>query len=124
MSLPGISTTKSITADVANQQETNSHISYCVTAKCHIIHTGTHAYHTICFSNTCHCSGTFIVNITHQHDYDRTHQAICCFACYFVGLVVELRKSRMRLANRELATHGLGVCVVDLEVVAAQKLHR
>jgi len=38
-------------------------------------------------SNTYLCSATFIVNITHQDDKDRTLQAICCHACYFVGLL-------------------------------------
>jgi len=32
---------------VANQSETNSHISYCVTAKSHIIHMGAHDRHLI-----------------------------------------------------------------------------
>ena len=32
---------------VANQSETNSHISYCVTAKSHIIHMGAHEHHLI-----------------------------------------------------------------------------
>jgi len=31
---------------VANQSETNSYISYCVTAKSHIIHLGTHEHPT------------------------------------------------------------------------------
>jgi len=32
---------------VVNQSETNSHISYCVTAKSHIIHMDTHEHHLI-----------------------------------------------------------------------------
>jgi len=32
---------------VANQSETKSHISYCVTAKSQIIHMGTHEHHPI-----------------------------------------------------------------------------
>ena len=32
---------------VANQSETKSHIFYCVTAKSHIIHMGTHEHHPI-----------------------------------------------------------------------------
>jgi len=32
---------------VANQSETKSHISYCVTAKSHIIHMGAHEHHLI-----------------------------------------------------------------------------
>jgi len=30
---------------MANQSETNNHISFCVTAKSHIIHVGTHEHH-------------------------------------------------------------------------------
>jgi len=36
---------------VANQSETKSHIFYCVTAKSHIIHMGTHEHHPISSSN-------------------------------------------------------------------------
>jgi len=32
---------------VVNQSKTNSHISYCVTAKSHIIHMDTHEHHLI-----------------------------------------------------------------------------
>jgi len=32
---------------VVNQSQTNSYISYCVTAKSHIIHVGTHEHHPI-----------------------------------------------------------------------------
>jgi len=30
----------------------------------------------------------FIVNITHQHDNDKTLQAIICYAHYLMGLLV------------------------------------
>jgi len=33
---------------MANQSETNSHISYCVIAKSHIIHMGAHEHLLIC----------------------------------------------------------------------------
>jgi len=38
---------------VANQSKTKSHISYCATAKSHIIHIGTHENHPI-FSSLTH----------------------------------------------------------------------
>jgi len=31
------------------------------------------------------CSAVLIVNITHQHDKDRTVQAICYYACFLAG---------------------------------------
>jgi len=37
---------------VVNRAETTSHISYCVTAKSHIIHMGTHEHHPIYSSVT------------------------------------------------------------------------
>ena len=58
---------------VANQSEPKSHIFYCVTAKSHITHMGTHEHHLITSSHT-HtdlCLARFIVNVTHQHDNDR-----------------------------------------------------
>jgi len=39
-------------------------------------------------SNTYLCLAKFIVNITHQHDKDRTLQAIYCYACYLLGLLI------------------------------------
>jgi len=39
-------------------------------------------------SNTYLCSSTFVVNIRHQHDNDRTLQAIYCNACHLVGHLV------------------------------------
>jgi len=38
------------------------------------------------YTHTYLCSATFVVNITHEHDNDRTLQAIYCYASYFVGL--------------------------------------
>jgi len=64
-------------AGVAKQSETKSYISYCATAKSHIIHMGTHEHKTISSSLThiLHfCLARFIVNITlthHQHDHGR-----------------------------------------------------
>ena len=34
------------------------------------------------------CLAGFIVNITHQHDNDRTLQSIYCYASYLVGLLL------------------------------------
>jgi len=34
------------------------------------------------------CLARFIVNITHQHDIDRTLQGIYCYACCLLGLMV------------------------------------
>jgi len=51
-------------------------------------------------SHTHLCSATF-VNIIHQHDIDRTLQAIYCYACYLVGLLVityELHETGQRTA--------------------------
>jgi len=41
-------------AGVANQSETNSHISYCVTAKSHIMHMGAHEEHNPIFASLTH----------------------------------------------------------------------
>jgi len=41
-------------AGVANQSETKSHISYCVTAKSHIIHMGAHEEHNPFSSSPIH----------------------------------------------------------------------
>jgi len=60
-------------AGVANQSETKNHISYSVTAKRYIIHTGTHDQNHIPSSHT---YARFIVNITNQHDNDRNSKAI------------------------------------------------
>jgi len=49
---------------------------------------GTHEHHPISSSHTYFCLARFIVNITHQHDNDRTLKAIYCCACYFVGFLV------------------------------------
>jgi len=77
-------------AGVANQLETKSHIPYCVTAKSRIIHIGTHEHHPASspHSHTYLCSAGFIVNVTHQHDNERTLHAIYCDVCYLVGLLV------------------------------------
>jgi len=62
---------------VANQSESKSHISYCVTAKSHTIHVSTHEHHpSLSHSHTYLYSARCIVNIAHQHDSDRTLQAI------------------------------------------------
>jgi len=76
-----------VVAGVANQSDTKSHISYCITAKNHIIHMmGTHERNpSLPHSHTYFCLARFVVNITnHQHDSDRTSQAIYCYACYLV----------------------------------------
>jgi len=39
-------------AGVTNQSKTKSYISYCITAKNHIIHMGTHEHHHISSSPT------------------------------------------------------------------------
>jgi len=71
---------------VVNQPETKSHISYYVNAKSHISHMGSHEHHPTSSSLThTPCSARYIVNITHQHDNDRTLQAVYCYACYLVG---------------------------------------
>jgi len=36
---------------MANQSETKRHIAYCVIAKSHIIHMGTHERHTCSYAN-------------------------------------------------------------------------
>jgi len=62
-------------AGVANQSETKSHISYCVTAKSLIIHMGAHEQMPF-LPHTYFCLARLIVNITHhQHDNDRTYKA-------------------------------------------------
>ena len=77
---------------MASQSETKSHISYCVIAKSRsmLLYTWPWAHMNISpslhHSHTHLCSATFVVNITHQHD--RTLQAIHCYACYLVGLLV------------------------------------
>ena len=39
---------------VANQSEIKSHISHCVTAKSHVIHTGAHEHHPIFSARVCY----------------------------------------------------------------------
>jgi len=74
---------------VAYQLEIKSHISYCVTPKSHIIHMGTREHHLIFpHTHTYLCSAWYIVYITQQHDKDRTLQAIYCYACCLMGLLV------------------------------------
>jgi len=51
---------------VANQSETKSQVSYCVTAKSHIIPMGTHEHNAISSSHTYFCIARFTVNITHH----------------------------------------------------------
>jgi len=41
-----------LSAGVANQSDSKSHISYCVTAKSHIVHMGTHEHNAISSSLT------------------------------------------------------------------------
>jgi len=61
---------------VANQSETKSHISYCVTAKSHIsIHGHINITPSLPHAHTYLCSARFIIIITHQHDSDRYLQA-------------------------------------------------
>jgi len=55
------------------------------------------------------CSARFIVNITHQHDNNRTLQAIYCYACYLVGLLVimqEPHETGHGLATPELEAYS------------------
>ena len=88
-----------------NQSETKNFISYCVTAKSHIIHMGTHEHHpSLSHSHTYLCSAKFIANISRQHDNDRTLQGVYCDARYLVGLLAiyvsaawNRAMSRMRL---------------------------
>jgi len=72
---------------VANQPETKSHISYCV--KKEKKDAWAHMYITpsLPHSHIYLCSSRFIV-ITQQHDNDRTLQAIYCYPCSLVGLLV------------------------------------
>ena len=64
---------------VANQSETNGHISYCVTAKSHIIHVGTHEHHPISSSRKHVPLLSYIYcNITHQHDKARIYKPFIC----------------------------------------------
>jgi len=57
-------------------------------------------------SNTFLSSARFIVNITHQHGNDRTFQAIYCYACYLVGLlVITYCKSRMKSGKEPHVGH-------------------
>jgi len=74
---------------VANQLETNSLVSYCVTARSHVMHTGAHEQDPISSCLTHIYWARFIANITnHQQDNDRTLQGIYCYACYLMGLLV------------------------------------
>jgi len=74
---------------VANQSETKNHISYCVIARV-TSYTWAHMNITpsLPHSNTYLGLARFIVNITHQHDNDRTLQGIYCYACYLVELLI------------------------------------
>jgi len=104
-------------AGVAYQSETKSHISYCVTAKSHIIHMGAHEEQPHLFLTHTHlCLARFIANLTHrQQDNYRTLQGIYCYVRYLVVLLVYLCKrcicmklgqvkSRMWLTSHRLAT--------------------
>ena len=105
-------------AGVANQSETKSHISYCVTAKSHIMYIIHHWAHMNISSSLPHshayfCWPRFIVNITHhQHSNDRTLQGIHCYVCYLVWLLIcnyviaawNWAKSYMWLARHGLVT--------------------
>jgi len=103
-------------AGVTNQSETKRNISYCVTAKRHIMYIAhMNITPSLPHSHTYLWLARFIVNITHhQHDNNRTLQGIYCncYACYSVGLLVykygraawNCTKSRMWLVRRELAT--------------------
>jgi len=78
---------------VANHSETKSQISYCFTAKSQTIHMVMHEHNNPISSSLTRvqypCSAAFIVNITnYQHDYDRTLEAIYCYACYLVEFLV------------------------------------
>jgi len=64
-----------------NQSRPKSHISYCVTARSHIVHMNVTP--SFPHSHTCLCSARLIVNITHHHDNDRYLQAIHRYARYF-----------------------------------------
>ena len=76
---------------MANQFETKSHISYCATTKSYIIHKGIQEnYPPLTYSRTYLRSATFIVNVTQQHDNNRSLPAIYCYACYLVGLLAFL----------------------------------
>ena len=70
---------------MADQSDAKNYICYCVIAKSHIIHLGTHGHHPISSSLSHLCSARFIISIKHQHDNDRTMQAIHRYACCLVG---------------------------------------
>jgi len=63
---------------VANQSETKSLISYTVLPQRATSYTWAHMYNTpsLHYSHTYPYSAGFIVNITHQHDNDRTLHVI------------------------------------------------
>jgi len=78
---------------VTKHSETKSRVSFCVTANSHTsIRIGAHEHHSISSSLTHTPLHSYIVNITHQHDNDRTLLIIYCYACCFVGLL-ELHKN-------------------------------
>jgi len=53
-------------AGVDNQSETRSHVSYCVTAKSHIIHMGAHEDHNPISSSLTHISAQLdLLQISH-----------------------------------------------------------
>ena len=66
--------------------QTKSHISYGVTAKAES-HTWAHMNITPSLPQS-HITQIQYVNITNQHNNDRTWQGIYCYACYLVGLLV------------------------------------
>ena len=69
----------------------SSHMScnlLCYRKESHHTHGHTWTSPLFLHSHTYLCSARFIVNITHQHNNDRTLQAVYCYACYLVGLLV------------------------------------
>jgi len=72
---------------MANQSETMRHISYCVTAKSHITHMGTHEHHPISFLLThIPCSARLTVHTVPRINMtnDRTLQCVYCIVMHVI----------------------------------------
>jgi len=54
-----------------------------------------------------HTLGIFIVNTIHQHDNNKTLQAIYCYACYLVGLLVITQELHETWQSRMLAAPAI-----------------
>jgi len=116
---------------MANQSETNSHISHCVTAKSHITHVGTHERHPISSSLKHVPLLSYIYCKYHTPTWQGqkfTSRLLLCMlfsgiSNNYVRAAWNRVKSHMRLASRGLVTSALccRLMVNSMKISFAQK---